>query len=254
MFGFDAKVPEDEPYTKPYFSRPNMEQSYYDVADQALMNQPFAPYPLAATVHLQFAGVSLDTSHVVQVIDKVNGPGTLRFPMPVGPAISVTVNPSAGIVPLGEQSFPMHVRLHNNADGTLKAAVHLKLPSGWTAEPATASLSFEHRGEEQAAEFTVHPGAIEAKTIPDHRYRRVRWQAHSIADTASVGYTGLRPYFLYQQAAYNTTGADVKVAPGLRIAYIDGSGDDVPAALRSTRHPRLLLIRARPRRRRSQSV
>ena len=227
---FVVKVPEYEPYTKPYFSRPSMEQSYYDVSDKALLNQPFAPYPLVATVRLQFEGVPLVTSHVVQVIDKINGPGTLRFPMPVGPAISVAVNPSAGIVPLGEQSFPMHVRLHNNADGSVKAAVHLKLPEGWSAEPATAALAFEHRGEEQAAEFTVHPGTVLAKP----------YQITAVAESngkqfesgySSVGYTGLRPYFLYQSAVYNTTGADVKIAPGLKIAYIEGSGDDVPAAL-----------------------
>ena len=71
----------------------------------------------------------------MQVINKVIGPGTLRFPMPVGPPVSVALSPSAGIVPLGEKSFPVSVRLHNNVEGEAKAAVHLNLPDGWTSEP-----------------------------------------------------------------------------------------------------------------------
>jgi hypothetical protein len=47
----------------------------------------------------------------------------------------------------------------------------------------------------------------------------------------TTGYVGLRPYFLYSPATYVTTGTDVKVAHGVNVAYIEGSGDDVPAAL-----------------------
>jgi LmbE family N-acetylglucosaminyl deacetylase len=227
---FAAKVPADEPYTKPYFTRPNMEQSYYDVSDTSIEDKPFQPYPLAATVRFRFDGIALETTHVVQVIDKVNGPGALRFPMPVGPAISVALNPSAGIVPLGEQSFPLSVRLHNNIDGETKAEVHLKLPEGWTSEPKTISVAFKHRGEDQAASFTVRPGTILEKPYEITAVAESGGQNYTEGYT-SVGYTGLRPYFLYQPATYKTTGADVKMAPLLKIAYIEGSGDDVPAAL-----------------------
>jgi LmbE family N-acetylglucosaminyl deacetylase len=227
---FAVKVPEDEPYTKPYFSRPGMEQSYYDVADKALLGEPFAPYPLAAKVRFRFEGVVLETNNVVQVIDKVNGTGTLRYPLPVGPALSVALNPSAGVVPLGEQAFPVSVRLHNNVDGAVKAAVHLKLPAGWDSEPKSTSVAFEHRGEDQSASFTIRPGTVLEKP----------YQITAVAESGgkqfeegyiSVGYTGLRPYFLYTPAVYSTTGADVKIAPALKVAYVEGSGDDVPAAL-----------------------
>ena len=227
---FAAKVPVDQPYTKPYFTRPGMEQPYYDVSDPSIEDKPFAPYPLAATVRFQFDGVELETGNVVQVIEKINGPGTLRFPMPVGPAISVALNPSAGIVPFGEQSFPISVRLHSNIDGNAKAEVHLKLPQGWTSEPKTNSVSFEHRGEDQSASFTIHPGSILEKPYKITAIVESGGQRYEEGYT-SVGYTGLRPYFLYQPATYKTTGADVKIAPALKIAYIEGSGDDVPAAL-----------------------
>jgi LmbE family N-acetylglucosaminyl deacetylase len=227
---FAVKVPEDEPYTRPYFTRPDMEQPYYDIANKAMSGMPTAPYPLAATVRYHFDGLTLESANAVQAIRKVAGPGTLRYPMPVGPAVSVSLSPSAGIVPLGEKSFPVSVRLHNNVEGDAKATVHLNLPNGWTAEPKSIPISFAHLGEEQGVSFTIYPKSVEEKP----------YQITAVADYngkeytegyVSVGYTGLRPYFLYSPAVYKTTGADVKIASSQKIAYIEGSGDDVPAAL-----------------------
>jgi hypothetical protein len=47
----------------------------------------------------------------------------------------------------------------------------------------------------------------------------------------SVGYQGLRPYNLYRPAQLLTRKVDVKLAPGLRIGYIMGTGDEVPDAI-----------------------
>lgn len=227
---FAATVPEDEPFTRPYFTRPSMEQSYYDLTNQAFRNMPLAPYPLEATVRFRFEGVTLETANVVQVVSKVTGPGTVRNPMPVGPPVALAISPSAGIIPLGEKSFTVSVRLHNNVEGQATESVHLELPGGWTSEPKSIPVHFSQLGEEQAVAFTIHPGAIAEK----------EYQVTAVADYngkaykegyVTTGYTGLRPYFLYSPAVYKTTGTDVKMAPSQNIGYIEGSGDDVPSAL-----------------------
>ena len=46
-----------------------------------------------------------------------------------------------------------------------------------------------------------------------------------------IGYPGLRPYYLYSNATYDTTGIKVNVGTNLQVGYIEGSGDDVPASL-----------------------
>lgn len=229
---FAVKVPMDEPFTRPYFTRPGMEQPYYDIHNKDLRSKPFAPYPLAATVRYQIDGVAVETANVVQVIDKVIGPGTLRFPMPVGPAISLTLSPSAGIVPLGEKSFRVSVRVHNNVGGEAKTTVHLNLPEAWSTEPASLQVVFTHRGEEQTVSFTVHPTAIAERPYDISAIAEYDGQQYR-EGYVSVGYTGLRPYFLYSPAVYKTTGTNVKMAPSENIGYIEGSGDDVPAALES---------------------
>ena len=45
---FDLTAPKDAKFTQPYFSRPNIEQSYYDISDEKYLNHPLSPYPLAA--------------------------------------------------------------------------------------------------------------------------------------------------------------------------------------------------------------
>jgi LmbE family N-acetylglucosaminyl deacetylase len=227
---FAVKVPEDEPYTRPYFTRPDMEQPYYDIVNKAMSGMPTAPYPLAATVRYRFDGLTLESANTVQVINKVAGPGTLRYPMPVGPAVSVALSPSAGIVPLGEKSFPVSVRLHNNVEGEAKATIHLNLPNGWTSEPKSIPITFAHLGEEQGVSFTIYPKSVEEKPYQITAVAEYDGKQYT-EGYVSVGYTGLRPYFLYSPAVYKTTGADVKMAPSQKVAYIEGSGDDVPAAL-----------------------
>ena len=47
----------------------------------------------------------------------------------------------------------------------------------------------------------------------------------------TVGYPGIRPHYYYHPATYSARGIDVKVAPGLNVGYIMGTGDEVPEAL-----------------------
>ena len=227
---FAATIPRDEPFTRPYFTRPDIEQSYYDITDAAYRNMPLAPYPLEATVQLRFADVTLELTRVVQVVSKVIGPGTLRYPMPVGPPVSVTITPAAGIVPLGQTAFPVSVRLHNNVEGQAKETIHLELPDGWTSEPKLAPVDFSQLGQELAVAFTIHPGmlaeqAYKITAVADYKGKSYK------EGYVTTGYTGLRPYFLYSPPVYKVTGTDVKMAASQNIGYIEGSGDDVPSAL-----------------------
>jgi hypothetical protein len=47
----------------------------------------------------------------------------------------------------------------------------------------------------------------------------------------TTGYPGIRPYPSYREANYRTTGVDLKIAPGLKVAYVNGTGDEVASSL-----------------------
>ena len=227
---FTGTVPAEEPYTRPYFTRANLGAAFYDVTAEAPKNAPTAPYPLAAEVRMRFDGVTLQTRKGVQVVSRIVGPGTVRYPMPVGPPVSVAISPSAGIVPTGTTSFPVSVRLRNNVEGSARETVRLEIPRGWTSEPSSAPVAFTQAGQDQSVAFTVHPKVEDGK-----RYEITAVAEHDGKSYTEgyilTGYTGLRPYFLYSAAKYETTGTEVKMAPGETVGYIEGSGDEVPASL-----------------------
>lgn len=223
-------VPQDEPYSRPYFHRSSLADAFYQVDAAAEKNVPLSPYPLQAHATMTYKGVSFDLVSAVQVVSKVNGPGLLRYPMPVGPALSVELTPAAGVTPLASTASQVSVRVRNNTQGNADPSVRLALPQGWTGTPASLPIHFTQAGEEQTVTFNVTPRAEAGK----------RYQVTAVAELGGqqykegykvTGYTGLRPYFLYAPATYNTTGTDVKVASDLNVAYVEGSGDDVPASL-----------------------
>ena len=227
---FDVKVPDNAAATRPYFTRPNDEQPYYDIVDERYRNLSLAPYPLAAWAEFDYNGVKVRAGQTVQTARRQNGLGMVLNPLSVTPAVSVRISPQAGITPLGKKSFALSALVHTEAEGGAKGSVHLQLPPGWRSEPADAPFALERAGEEQSASFEVFPDRLEEKpykvtAVAESGGREYR------EGFVTAGYPGLRPYNLYPPATYGTSGLNVKLATGLRVGYITGTGDGVPASL-----------------------
>ena len=230
---YKLKVPDNAQPTEPYFSRPDIEQAYYDLSAPQYRERSFEPWPLAAWAEFTFEGLPIRVGTVVETLHRVLGPGGIYEPLVVTPAIGVRMEPQARILPLDGSALPVRVTVH--AVGAAEGTVELKLPNGWTVEPALAAFHLTAAGDSQPIEFMVTPVAREVDgkvggvekiqavaQVGGHSYQ-TGWQ--------SVGYTGLRPYNLYRPAQLLTRKVDVKLAQGLRIGYIMGTGDNVPDAI-----------------------
>jgi LmbE family N-acetylglucosaminyl deacetylase len=225
---FTVQIPQNAAFTRPYFTRPDIEQPYYDIIDPKYLNLPLAPYPISARLRFTFDGLPFEIAQVIQSVSRANGAGTVFEPLAVGPAISVSIAPQAGIVPLGEKSFDLTVTIHSNVKGPAKGTLRLDLPEGWKAPPEEFATAKD--GDDQTLSLRVTPGRLEEKpytltavaTYDGHEYKE---------GYHAVGYSGLRPYNLYRASTYRTSGVDVKVAPDLNVGYIVGAGDEVPQAL-----------------------
>jgi LmbE family N-acetylglucosaminyl deacetylase len=227
---FTVRVGPKAGYTRPYFSRADIEQPNYDTQDARYLGLSTAPYPLAARSHFSFHDTPFEISQVVQSISRITGSGTLPEPLIVGPAISVSIAPQAGIVPLDARAFDLSVRVHSNVKGPAQGMVKLDLPKDWKSSEQQFSTSKD--GEDQTLNFRVTPARLEEKlynitAVAAYKGQEFKEGYHT------VGYQGLRPYNLYRPSVYRTTGVNVKVAPGLNVGYIVGAGDDVPQSLTS---------------------
>ncbi|MGB6974934.1 MAG: PIG-L family deacetylase [Terracidiphilus sp.] len=225
---FSMTVPADAAPTEPYFTRPNIEQPYYNIHNEAWRERSFAPYPLSAWAEFSFDGLPIRLGQVVQTLQRVTGPGGFYEPLVVTPTIGVRVDPEARILPLDGAPLAVHVTVHTQsaAEGTIR----LDLPDGWRAMPSQANFQQSAAGDTDPITFSVTPAAahtgaysIQAViTSAGHTYK-TGWR--------SVGYAGLRPTNLYRAARLETRKVDVKVAPGLRVGYVMGTGDLIPQAL-----------------------
>jgi LmbE family N-acetylglucosaminyl deacetylase len=227
---FAIKAPLNATLTKPYFSRRDQEQPYYDLTDERFRNLSFAPYPLFAVVRLMYRGAEIQIQKVVQTNQRLEGIGIKENPMLMGPAISVSVSPSAGAVPLTATSFEFSCTVHSNVKGPAQGVLRLRLPPGWQSEPNEVPFSTTRDDESETLSFHVAPHSIHAEGYEIKAIAEYGGKTYE-EGYRLVGYPGLRPYPYYRPASYKAVGVDVKTAPGLHVAFFPGTGDDVPRAL-----------------------
>lgn len=227
---YSVTAPNDAALTRAYFSRPNLEQPYYNVNDERYQTLSLAPYPLSAAAHLRYRDADIVIEKSVQAAHRLEGVGIVQDPLLVGPAISVTMPSHGGAVPLDAKTFPFPCSIHSNVKGAAQGTVRLRLPEGWTASPDSTTFSFMRDGDEENFTFAVTPRNIQAK---NYEIRAVaEWKGQTYDEGyRMVGYPGVRLYPSYLAATYKAVGVNVKVAPGLSVGFVPGTGDDVPRAL-----------------------
>ncbi len=137
---FAVAAPADASFTRPYFTRPNEEQPYYNLIDERYRNLPLAPYPLATRARIVYHGVPFEVQQVVQTNERIPGIGMVQNPLLVAPPISVTVSPSAGAVPMTSKSFAFSCTVHSNVKGPAEGVLRLELPRGWRSEPGRSAV------------------------------------------------------------------------------------------------------------------
>ncbi len=222
---FQVQAAANAAPTQPYFTRPNIEQPWYDLTHPEYRERSFAPWPLAAWAEFTFDGLPIRIGQVVQTMQRVPGPGGIYEPLVVTPAIGVRLDPEARILPLDGSALPVRVTVH--AQSAAEGTVSLNLPAGWSSNPAEAHFQLDSPGDTEPILFSVTPAASNQALITIQAVARSNGHNYE-SGWQSIGYPGLRPYNLYKPAQLQTRKIDVKIAPGLRIAYVMGTGDLVP--------------------------
>ena len=225
---FRVQAAENAEPTQPFFTRPSIEQPYYDVARSEWRERSFGPWPLSAWAEFTFDGLPIRIGQVVQTLDRVTGPGGIYEPLVVTPAIGVRVEPEARILPLDGSALPVRVTVHTQA--AAEGTIALNLPAGWRTDPAEAQFHRAGAGDAEPILFSVTPAAAETGAYSIQAVARSGGRSYETG-WQSVGYAGLRPYNQYRPAQFKTRKIDAKLAPGLRIGYVMGPGDLVPDAI-----------------------
>jgi len=124
-----------------------------------------------------------------------------------------------------------HMSILNNEVSGVRGSAKLVTPSGWSATPAAAQFSLSGKGESRSIEFSVTiPGDASAGTysidaIAATNLGEFRRGYHV------VSYPENWTRNIYTQSRAKLEVFDIKAPSGVRVGYVMGSGDEVPATL-----------------------
>ena len=231
------QVPANALDTRPYWHRENPEQDALDKIDQPkYVTLPFTPLPFRASVEytrdsgvLSEIQVPISSGVLTPFLDDkgVEQKRTLA----VAPEFSVMLEPGEQVIPVASgAASTVKVQVSSNLDGAPKGNLHLEAPEGWRVEPAELAVGVLNRGRTKDFQFKVFPASLKEGRA------RIRAVLDAGGAKYSEGYSvvtrqDLGSFYYYQPAVQRVSIVDVKVPKDLKVAYVMGAGDDIPAVL-----------------------
>ena len=242
MNGRVAKVPLSTPYWTP-----RSDAARYDFDPDVPFGAPFRPTPFRAVFTLLIGGTRVSIERPVEYRYSDLFAGEKRSQLEVVPAFNVRTTPDIAVVPLApaattaRASAPnsgrtraVDLSVGNNLSGAAAATASLKVPAGWNVSPASAPVKFERTDEEVTISFRVTPPA--AVRDGDYAVEGVVSATGDIRASSNLGYEVVEYPHIHRRhvvepARTRVKAIDVRLPAGLRVGYVMGVGDEMPAAI-----------------------
>ncbi|MDE0425046.1 MAG: PIG-L family deacetylase [Candidatus Poribacteria bacterium] len=236
---FEVEVPQDAAYTQPYWTRASeYHDAVYTLKRPEFRFLPFAPPEVHGVITYRVDGVDFTLARPAQTVS-INRPwGERRRLLSVAPAISLSMSPRIGVVPISqsatadeETTFTATVEVLNNVKGEAEGTLALTLPDGWHSSPESASFDFTHEGASKTFTFDVSAAGVEAGG--DYTIQAVATYNGEEYTTGyqAIDHTDLEPRHLYRPATMTLHGISIELPGEMEVGYIMGVGDRVPEAL-----------------------
>jgi len=222
-----CRIPENTPYSQPYWLRKPGTLGAFAVDDQKLIGLPENPPALPVEVVLQVSGQELRYTVDTRYRTADTLPSEVPRLLVIAPPVFANVANYVLVFPTNEsKTVSVHVTA---ATGPVKGELKLAAPQGWEVSPASIPVDLKARDAEMVATFSIKPpnqngeGTLRAIVSIDGRdysFERVR-----------ISYPHIGVQTLMPPAEAKLVRADI-LKKGDRIGYIPGAGDDIPESLR----------------------
>ena len=236
----------DVPMSTPYWT-PRTDAARYDFEPDVPFGLPFRPSPFRAAFTMSIAGAEVEVVRTVEFRYSDLFAGEKRAELQVVPPFAVQATPRIAVVPLSavnttatgrstgaSRARTIEVTITNNLNGPVNARASVELPAGWSVSPASAPVKFERAEEQATVSFTVTPAAgarageysADATVSADDNSKAISRTGYEV-----VEYPHIHRRHVIEPAHTRVKVIDVSIAPGLRVGYIMGVGDEMPAAI-----------------------
>jgi LmbE family N-acetylglucosaminyl deacetylase len=229
----DLRIPSNAKPSDITFRHDPTAGARYIFDPSAPFGAPFTPTPFRGQFGLTIAGEGVQVDLPIEARYSADVfAGEKRSELLVTPALTVTLSPDVVVMPTGiAAKREVRVTVRNNSLDAATGSVRLRVPAGWSVDPASVPVSVGRADEEASARFTITPPA-------GARAGEATISAEAATNGATFGqgyqvveYPHTRRRLLFHPATAAVKLVDVKVAPNLRVGYVMGVGDQVPQAI-----------------------
>lgn len=220
-------VAASTPPTQPYWLVRDPVRGRFDVPRAADIGRPDDAPPLEAEIDLRTAAGDLSVRVPVAYrwADPVRGERWRS--LEIAPPATLQTDHAVYAFP-DRAPREIRVRVQAQRDG-LSGRVTLALPAGWTCAPPAAEVALAKAGDEAHVHFDVTPAeGPAAATLAASITVGGRAWSHRLV---RLDYPHIPLQTLFPRATARLVRTDIRRA-GARVAYVEGSGDAVPVALR----------------------
>lgn len=228
--GFAVRVADQAAYSRPYWVR-NHEVDRFDILDESLLGEPFAPAEVQARVQFRSGDVEVVLQEPVQYRYEGSWVGTEKQQrVTVVPTLSVNLSPRVMVYPIGAESREISVDVVYKGTGPAEGTLRLEVPAGWSVSPRQAPLSFGRKGEAAVVQFDVSAPprvdasqyTVEAVATMDGREYREGYDP--------IDYHHIEKRYIFRPSEATVETLDIQVAP-VSVGYVMGAGDQVADAI-----------------------
>jgi len=225
-FSKPVKLPDDLPYTEPYWLRAENDGFTFTVNDQTLIGRDENPPLLEAEFTFTVNGQPLTIQ--TPVVYKRNDPrkGEMYRPFVIIPPVLVSLPEDVYVFASSE---PQNITATVEAGRSdIQGSVSLEVPPGWSVNPVEQQYDISLKGQEQEFSFTVIPpqGASTGEVRVVAEYDGQTYDESMV----TIEYEHIPTQTLLPPATASLVKLDIQ-KKGSLIGYIMGAGDDVPKAL-----------------------
>ena len=233
---FVVTLAADAPLLHPHVVRSGLGESRYRGSGDWTLGA--APPAMTATLDLEIpAGdggrtVTVPLTTPVERFEPNLPYGYERRELEILPPVSVAFDPGFAAFPAGADAAAFEANLTVSGNQAGEFRVGLALPEGFRADPPATAVAFDRAGEESSVRFTVHAdgvaaGAYEITANVDGG----SGERAAATSFQRIAHRDLPLRYLVRPASLRVAGVELAVPEGLRVGYVVGAGDEVPAGI-----------------------
>jgi LmbE family N-acetylglucosaminyl deacetylase len=227
---YAVRVPATADFTQPYWLRQPRAGDRFVWPAGSPASMPFDEPLLTTRAILTYDGAPITISRPAQFRSVDRMLGEHRAELKVVPALSVSLSPEVGIIPIeGSRSKEFTLTVENQGTGAVDGQARLIIPAQWTVTPAVQSVRFTRQGEKVSVPFRVTApsvaGNFTVRAVVTSNSQEFR-SGYSV-----VAYPHMETRHTYAPAESKVEVFDVKTRV-TSVGYVEGVGDTVPDALR----------------------